>query len=716
MFPGVLVASLTISILSVAAAQSPDLAEFVSQLKSSDDAARAAARQRAPTLGAIAVPVLVELLESDARATATTARLALTELAHQATHPDAHASLPAVEQALSAALATSDSAGTQRELLHLLGFVGRNASIGTIEQHLRNSDQHVREAARLALENIASARASQALVRAIRAELPESAELLFSLGKTGDRGAIPFLLGKARESTGPVRLAALTALAHLAAESATGVFERAIEGSESDERTRILNEYLRLADELLASAAAPRATRIGRLDENPGAGQADDETDPAVASARRMYRFALATASADYQRERALRRLSEGPPNEQLELLIASLNDESRRVREFALGTLTSIEGAEATQAVLRAYSQSEGSVKATLLRAIAARNTALATPLLGVASRAGDDEVKITALDILGKLDDPEMAETYERVARSGSRVVRTAAVNGYLTVAESAARNRASTMFSKALEFSTSDAQLTRAIDGIAKTGPGGLAALEPFTSHATVGARAATVYVDLAEALADVNVDDAAPILLKVIAGKFPESLKARAADKLRAIGRDPQAGVLAQGFILDWWLIGPIADDKGDGLERPFFPEAKREFEKEHRIGPRKYVWQRPRLLTVTGAINFLPRFRRSVNRIAYGYTELVSDTEQDAVLKIGSDDGVACFVNDVRVHVKNVTRGLTIDEDVVRIKLRAGTNRLLVKVKNGEGDWGMAVRLTKPDGMPLVLPSALAPRK
>jgi len=80
----------------------------------------------------------------------------------------------------------------------------------------------------------------------------------------------------------------------------------------------------------------------------------------------------------------------------------------------------------------------------------------------------------------------------------------------------------------------------------------------------------------------------------------------------------------------------------------------------------------------------------------------------SDTAREAVLKIGSDDGVALWLNGERVHLHDVARGLTVDEDVVPVTLRQGSNVLLVQVSQGGGDWGLCVRLCDAGGEPIDL--------
>jgi hypothetical protein len=73
---------------------------------------------------------------------------------------------------------------------------------------------------------------------------------------------------------------------------------------------------------------------------------------------------------------------------------------------------------------------------------------------------------------------------------------------------------------------------------------------------------------------------------------------------------------------------------------------------------------------------------------------------------DVQLKIGTDDGVAVWLNGQEAHARNVHRALTVDQDVTQAHLNAGTNTLLVKVTQVGGGWAMCVRLVDMQNKPV----------
>jgi hypothetical protein len=84
-------------------------------------------------------------------------------------------------------------------------------------------------------------------------------------------------------------------------------------------------------------------------------------------------------------------------------------------------------------------------------------------------------------------------------------------------------------------------------------------------------------------------------------------------------------------------------------------------------------------------------------------VAYARTQIYSAREQPAVLQIGSDDGVKVWLNSELVHANNVSRALKPDADKVKVSLKTGWNRLLLKITQNTQGWAFCVRVRKPDG-------------
>ena len=67
---------------------------------------------------------------------------------------------------------------------------------------------------------------------------------------------------------------------------------------------------------------------------------------------------------------------------------------------------------------------------------------------------------------------------------------------------------------------------------------------------------------------------------------------------------------------------------------------------------------------------------------------------VPQAQDNVLLASGSDDAIKIWLNGEVVHTNAVNRGRARYQDRVRVNLRAGSNRLLVKVSEAGGGWGM----------------------
>jgi hypothetical protein len=68
------------------------------------------------------------------------------------------------------------------------------------------------------------------------------------------------------------------------------------------------------------------------------------------------------------------------------------------------------------------------------------------------------------------------------------------------------------------------------------------------------------------------------------------------------------------------------------------------------------------------------------------------------------VRLGSDDGVRVWSNGSLVWSNNIHRPLTPDADRFDITLNKGWNSILVKVRNDDGGFALALRLADPDGL------------
>jgi len=157
---------------------------------------------------------------------------------------------------------------------------------------------------------------------------------------------------------------------------------------------------------------------------------------------------------------------------------------------------------------------------------------------------------------------------------------------------------------------------------------------------------------------------------------------------------------------------WWVIGPF-DNRGGESNDIAHPVEKgpARLDAEYTGRRRQKIrWRRCRRPSdlAPGAEHVIDfrEFYGGTNAAAYALTWIDSDRATDALLALGSDDGVVVWLDAARIHTNLAARAYRSMEDEVPLRLRKGRNRLLVKVTQGGGDWKFCAHLLDTQRNPL----------
>jgi len=191
-----------------------------------------------------------------------------------------------------------------------------------------------------------------------------------------------------------------------------------------------------------------------------------------------------------------------------------------------------------------------------------------------------------------------------------------------------------------------------------------------------------------VSIAESLADAN-----PQLANEASRKVLEHCKTPAiVRRAWALRVKPATG---GPFIRDWLVCGPYRQAGAIGaitvFNLVFGPEKPGEL----------VQWY---AAPVGDTINLAGFFPDQTNCVAYLKAEIIAPGATDAILLMGSDDGIKAWLNGNEVHSNNVDRGQVVDQDIAPIKLNKGSNELLLKITQGGGGWSACTRVVGPDGL------------
>lgn len=173
---------------------------------------------------------------------------------------------------------------------------------------------------------------------------------------------------------------------------------------------------------------------------------------------------------------------------------------------------------------------------------------------------------------------------------------------------------------------------------------------------------------------------------------------------------AADQEPPAGATtsqALGFLHHGWVAGPFRAESldagweeqwmGDPAGSPFAPG-----------GVPPEGWTAFDARASGGIVDLVRRLGAETDCFAYALLAFDSSTGRDALLRLGSDDGVAAWLNGEQVHENRTFRGVVPDSDVVPVRVREGRNVLVLKISQGAAGWGFCARLTTPEGWPLAV--------
>jgi len=153
-----------------------------------------------------------------------------------------------------------------------------------------------------------------------------------------------------------------------------------------------------------------------------------------------------------------------------------------------------------------------------------------------------------------------------------------------------------------------------------------------------------------------------------------------------------------------FITDWLVLGEFSNPDKQGFDKDYLTEHGGE-SKIHPVEGMAHQrpdgsiakWTKYKTEKVVDFIEAL-KGRPYEYVVGYAFTTINRPEAGKVWLSLGSDDGVAIWLNGKQVHRKLVARGLSPDADQVEVFMNQGENHLLVKVEQGTGAWSLCLRV------------------
>ncbi len=140
---------------------------------------------------------------------------------------------------------------------------------------------------------------------------------------------------------------------------------------------------------------------------------------------------------------------------------------------------------------------------------------------------------------------------------------------------------------------------------------------------------------------------------------------------------------------------WHYLGPFDNTNGRGFDATHPVETHVDLNAVYvGKGGEKVGWREGNF--TDGAPNdlanlFKPQYRSW--SAVYLTREIDVASAMDLPISLGSDDTLSVWLNGQKILAQNVYRAVAPDQDQVTLKLKEGKNQLLLKVCQGDGEWG-----------------------
>ncbi len=649
----------------------------LTDLKAADPARRGTAIEAAAKLGPNAITDIGRLLTNPSADTATAAQRALWGIAHQAT-----AARPGHRTAVSAALlsvAARDLPTARRDaVLRMVAITGDDqATVNTVVELLGNPSSS--EMAWFVLERIDHPAADRSLIAATgSSETNKVLRAVQALGARRSATAVTTLL-RLGASNRPVASAARSALARIGDPQARRLLRAAVvaNGTDATDHWLVFLERRRADGD-------PTATLL-----------TDYQT--------------LHASPLDHVRVAGLegqRRLLADTPTAIFGPAVAALADRSPRVRATARAALCT--GGDLGTKLLAELERAKPEVCGEILSVLTRRGDPGAEAAVRAATQVSDPTLRGRALALCGHFASDNLVPLLLAATKDQAAPIRAAASASLCAHGQrrlDGGNTAGALPLLHQVLASSSDPQIqVRALDAVGQAAaPESLAIIAPLASRhrEPVASARLAIAANLRNAKAERD-------LLRLVCetSRTRDTRKAAAA-RLRKLGVDTADLAALAGFVTKWQVIGPFAKcDETDLGQHPFGNKGPR-LEASYPSTAGKASWQPLDTPDLDGIVD-LRVWQKKSNASAYAFAEIHWPRDEAVTVLLGSDDGVAVWLNGALVHANHTARGVRIDDDKLALNFRSGSNQILVKVNQGSGDWGFCLRIADHGGHPIDL--------
>jgi hypothetical protein len=167
-------------------------------------------------------------------------------------------------------------------------------------------------------------------------------------------------------------------------------------------------------------------------------------------------------------------------------------------------------------------------------------------------------------------------------------------------------------------------------------------------------------------------------------------------------LSAVDPDEKWHYVRNFLVVGSFPLGSHNDPykKPDKFDFPYGPEKTDDLSARFESADGETMWKSAGT-TLTGRLDLLQSFGPAPDVLCYVKCTVISPVDSSFALGLGSNDGVILWVNGEKVFSYHKGRTATPHENVMKVRLREGKNRILVKVVNFGENWGLFLSFVDP---------------
>jgi len=392
-----------------------NMEQTVQKLRSPDDNARRQAIEEIAPFGVKAIPALLAIIENpDAEPGALmAATMALEKVVYQSTRPGATSERNAAEKALLARLQKPAPASLQHLLLRLIAVVGTSQSVPTLQKLLENKT--LREAARMALQQIPGKEATSALERAFaQATDPQwKSALLMAIGARKQPSSAKVVLDALKNAQAEVRLTAITVAGEFPTPEIQKALQQIAQKGSAREKEAAQHSLARIAERLRRSGATGQAAPV--------------------------FQWLYVNGSTPTLRAAGLVGLAHTSNAGTATLLVKALNHPNPAIARTAYSLLQEVKVPGLAEALVVQMQNAHGEQRLRLIDLLGYQSGSPGVVLPSLFKAFGDNEpaVKVAALNAMGRLRHADTASALMVALGDENEQVRQAAIEAVPGVA---------------------------------------------------------------------------------------------------------------------------------------------------------------------------------------------------------------------------------------------------------------------------------------